>query len=173
MKLLATLNRNPGITPHGRTVTRRAVRAIIQQENALLMIYSPINGDYKFPGGGVKRGETLQAALRREVREESGLQVTDILAGFGRVIEYDRALQPGFDLFRMTSYYYICQVGEGCVPLALDDYESDLEFTPRWVSVTDALAANRAVLTASEQSTHPWTHRETLVLELLEKERPV
>lgn len=171
MKLLASLNRHPGINPHGRTVTRRAVRAIIQRGNTLLMIYSPINGDYKFPGGGVKRGETLQAALRREVREESGQQVTAILAGFGRVIEYDRALQPGFDLFRMTSYYIICQVGEGRVPLALDDYESGLEFSPRWVSITDALATNRAVLATSEKSTHPWTHRETLILELLEKER--
>lgn len=135
------------------------------------MIYSPINGDYKFPGGGVKHGETLQGALRREVREESGLHVTAILAGFGRVIEYDHALQPGFDLFRMISYYYLCRVGEGRVALALDDYETDLEFTPRWISIVDALAANRAVLGTSEKFTHPWTHRETLILELLEKER--
>ena len=42
----------------GRAVIRNAVRAVISKDNQFLMIYSPLNGDYKFPCGGIENGET-------------------------------------------------------------------------------------------------------------------
>ena len=42
---------------------REAVRAIILKGEQVLMVYSPVNGDYKFPGGGVQDGEDHQVAL--------------------------------------------------------------------------------------------------------------
>ncbi len=52
-----------------------AVSALVinAQEQALL-VRSPRRG-WEFPGGQVEEGETLLAALRREIREESGVEI--------------------------------------------------------------------------------------------------
>ena len=53
---------------------RVAIRAIILQGDKILMVKSN-TGDYKFPGGGVEKGETPEETLRREVQEETGQEV--------------------------------------------------------------------------------------------------
>jgi ADP-ribose pyrophosphatase YjhB (NUDIX family) len=58
------------------------------------MIYSPKNGDYKFPGGGIDPGETDHEALTREIREEAGAQICGEIREFGQVIEYGLPLNP-------------------------------------------------------------------------------
>ena len=37
----------------------------------------PVKDHWWFPGGRIRKGETLQEALVREVKEETGLQVTE------------------------------------------------------------------------------------------------
>ena len=61
------------------------------------MIYSPVNGDYKFPGGGIEPNEPHIETLRREIREESGATLTQITGEFGKTIEYANAFDPGFE----------------------------------------------------------------------------
>lgn len=62
-----------------------AVVALIEQDGRLLLArraHAPGKGCWSFPGGFVDRGEQIEEALRREIREETGLTVaTDGLVG--------------------------------------------------------------------------------------------
>ena len=40
--------------------------------------HEPCTGKYALPGGFVKLGETVESACRREVMEETGIEVTEI-----------------------------------------------------------------------------------------------
>ena len=55
-----------------------SVEAIISKGNSLLFLRrqnSPAKGQWWFPGGKIRKGETLGEALYREVKEETGLEV--------------------------------------------------------------------------------------------------
>jgi 8-oxo-dGTP diphosphatase len=170
MELLTVIFRSKEVKTAGRTIRREAVRGIDLRGHELLMIYSPVNGDYKFPGGGVGAGETHAEALAREIREECGAACVCIDHGLGKVIEYDFAEEAEFDTFCMTSYYYFCQVEDSFGVQALDNYERDLGFRPVWVDIDEALVTNRTALQSQTKDFPTWTARETWVLEHIKQQ---
>jgi ADP-ribose pyrophosphatase YjhB (NUDIX family) len=141
-------------------VQRQAVRAVVERDGALLMVRSDA-GDLKFPGGGVESGETLGAALVREVREECGRTVS-AATGVVLVVDERRAAQTTGWVLQMTSIYVACEVGAVEHEPRLDGYEHDLGLRPEWIAAEAAIRANRAVLDAG--CGHPWVARELRVL---------
>ncbi|MCD4751568.1 MAG: NUDIX domain-containing protein [Anaerolineaceae bacterium] len=171
MKLLKEIFHNEDIDIEGKAITRNAVRGIIiDRQQKLLMILSQKVGDYKFPGGGVNSYESYEKALVREVREESGAEIKRIEADFGKVVEYDIPIEQEFDVFKMTSHYYLCQVEKEFGKQKLDQYEEALGFRPCWVSVDEALQTNQALLRDNSQNIPHWIKREIFVLKQIEKE---
>jgi ADP-ribose pyrophosphatase YjhB (NUDIX family) len=67
-----------------------AVSAVIFRDGKVLLVRrarSPGNGFYSLPGGRVEFGESLHAALTREVDEETGLKIDIVgLAGWREVL---------------------------------------------------------------------------------------
>ena len=67
-----------------------AVSAVIFREQRILLVRrarSPGKGFYSLPGGRVEFGETLYAALHREVDEETALRIEIVdLAGWREVV---------------------------------------------------------------------------------------
>jgi 8-oxo-dGTP pyrophosphatase MutT (NUDIX family) len=170
MQILTTIFRDPGLDIHGKTDHRTAVRAVAIRRKKLLMVYSPVNGDYKFPGGGVSKKEKLEYALKREVQEECGMNLTHILQSIGCIIEYAIPMKKNFDVFKMTSNYYLCELDSATFEQRLNPYEKKLGFRPVWVDVDTALQTNVTILRSETNRPPQWTTREVFMLEYL-KER--
>lgn len=85
MNLLRAFYRSDGLNLAGKTISRAAVRAVILDGDQILLVYSPVNHDYKFPGGGVEEDENHVEALSREIREECGLILEKVQGEFGLV----------------------------------------------------------------------------------------
>jgi 8-oxo-dGTP pyrophosphatase MutT (NUDIX family) len=165
MKLLREFFRREGINVQGKTLCREAVRAIVIEKPKILMIYSARNGDYKFPGGGIKSGETHPQALAREMHEECGASISGTLQAFGKIIEYDIPREIEYEVFKMTSFYYWCKVEPVFHEPQLEQYEADLGYQPVWIDLEDVIHNNKSIPASGKNKTSRWLRRETFVLE--------
>jgi 8-oxo-dGTP diphosphatase len=114
-----------------------AVSAAIFRDDKVLLVRrarSPAKGFYSLPGGRVEFGETLHAALHREVAEETRLTI-DIagLAGWREVLP----TPPDGGHYLIMSFAARWKQGEPVLNEELDDYKwlapetlSGLEITP-------------------------------------------
>jgi 8-oxo-dGTP diphosphatase len=79
------------------------VGAVIVMDGKVVLIrrrFEPLKGQWSLPGGAVEVGETLEASVAREIREETGLDV-DV----GPVIEvFDRITM---DDDKRVEYHYV------------------------------------------------------------------
>lgn len=107
---------------------------IVSQERALLVrrATEPLKGEWSVPGGVLELGEKLHDGVRREVLEETGLQVEP-----GPVLEVFDSIfkdQQGRTQYHYVLVDYLCRVvgGEACAGSDVSDV--------KWVA-EDELAA--------------------------------
>ena len=148
------------------TILRKAVRAIIVNGDKILMVISEKTNEYKFPGGGIEKNETIEEALKREVMEEIGYKVIKIKEKVGIITEYSIAMEDINKIFVMVSEYYKVKIDRNQIEQKLDAYEEKLLFKPNWTNIETAWKTNKRIIDNKLDST-PWIKRETRVLELL------
>lgn len=131
-KELFTIDRQD-YAPDAKVASRPSFRAIVCRDEKVLVIHSRKYDYYKFPGGGLEKGETPEEALIREVKEESGYTVIkDSIVPFGKVTVKHKDDFDENGVFIQENYYYFCDVEDEQGDVGLDDYEEEEGFTAEW-----------------------------------------
>jgi 8-oxo-dGTP diphosphatase len=79
-----------------RKIIEVAVGVLLQADGRFLMTTRPEGkvyaGYWEFPGGKIEAGETLEAALRRELQEEIGITIGTVQPWKTQLVDYPHAL---------------------------------------------------------------------------------
>lgn len=107
-----------------------AASAILFRERFVLLVErgtGPNAGRWSLPGGHVETGETAEAAARREVREETGIEAGELRMLDVHTVEVTDSLGVPVARYRIDVFYGWSEVGE---PVASDDARDARFITP-------------------------------------------
>lgn len=131
---------------------RVGVRAIIRK-NGLLAMQQSASGEYKIPGGGMEPGETIEEALMREVREETGLLVIpETMKELGEILEVRRDIFDENTKYIAHSLHYSCEVKDELVETSMTESEIKKGFQLAWADIDTIIATNEALMKEKWQS---------------------
>lgn len=109
---------------------RVSSRAIITDGNKILLSHELNTGVYLIPGGGLESGETLDECCKREIREETGYEIS-----------VGKQLYIFKEYFRNMLYvsnYFLCEItGKG--EQSLTESEINHGVIPEWAEINKAL----------------------------------
>ena len=149
-----------------RLNVRHSARAIIISDAKIAMIHSQENNYYKFPGGGIKHGESKEDALIRETLEETGLHVIpESIEELGYIHRIRKSLKHEDECFIQNNYYYFCEVTDEVSETKYDDGELCERFVP--IFVDPRIAFNENAKICENDAVYGMAYRENLVLQLL------
>lgn len=130
--------------PSLKRFRRPSARGIIIKDGRLAMVHSIQYNYYKFPGGGIKSGESPESALIREVTEETGLTVIpESVREFGSVLRIQLSAYDDQTIFEQENFYYLCDTKDMLQEQSLDDYESEEGFTLEYVLPETVIDVNK------------------------------
>ncbi len=134
MKLLRRITDNEILGQEGlsNAKPRLTARAILRHNGQLAVMYAGKFDLYSLPGGGVEEGETILAALNREIMEETGCNC-DSIQELGYV-EENRAHCD----YTQISYYYIVDTACDSLHPVLTETEVNNQTAVAWHSLDEA-----------------------------------
>ena len=115
------------------------VAAIIQRDGAYFATqrgYGEFEGMWEFPGGKIEPGESREIALKREIQEELGVDIT--IENLLCTTEYD------YPSFHLTMHCYLCSIASG--EIELREHKSALWLTSDRLKDVAWLPADKDVI---------------------------
>jgi mutator protein MutT len=89
---------------------RIVVAAIIKNGNKLLLTKEVLENQREFwifPGGGVNFGETLEEAMKREIKEELGMEIK-----VEKLLDFKEAIFPKYNYHTVIFFFLAKPLGE-------------------------------------------------------------
>lgn len=111
-----------------------AYGVVIRDDQVLL---SPQFHGYDLPGGGVDLGETLEEAVIREVKEETGIIVTNPKILHATTSFFKQNHKDG-SVVESIMMYYLCEMTGGELSIdGFDEHEKAYAQMPEWYPISD------------------------------------
>jgi ADP-ribose pyrophosphatase YjhB (NUDIX family) len=86
---------------------------IVQGENEVLLVRHSYVRGWHFPGGGVERDENLEQALRRELFEESGIEIRGKPRLHGIFSNFARSTGDHIAVYVVPAWTRVCEPASG------------------------------------------------------------
>lgn len=169
MRLLRSTRHPEANLPEQTCFERIATRAIVLKEDKILLLYTARYDDYTLPGGGVDASENLIEGFKRELLEETGANNIRNIKAFGLYEEFRPWYKPNFDVMKMQSYCYTCEIDEQLGETCLEDYEIKNGMKVVWLAIFDAIKHNERIIAESDKKGMS-VERELFLLKLIQKE---
>lgn len=115
----------------------RVKALIVNEKDELLIVHN--NYTYQFPGGHWRDHESLEESLKREIKEETGIDST-LENGPFMVIEeyYDNYLDTGKTRCNKMYYYIVhCNDGPKVEEMSLSELERETDFNLFYIPIKD------------------------------------
>lgn len=115
------------------------VAAIIHRDGTYFATqrgYGEFEGMWEFPGGKIEPGESPEVALKREIQEELGVDIT--IEKLLCTTEYD------YPSFHLIMHCYLCDIETG--EIELKEHKSALWLTTETLNKVEWLPADKDVI---------------------------
>lgn len=113
---------------------RPAAYGIVEHDGKLLLVNTKSTGKWFFPGGAIEQGEFSRDALKREIHEETGIEVE--ISELFKVHESFFYYDPWEKGFQNISLIYLCQPKTFEVSDAFNEERDEAE-KAQWISMGD------------------------------------
>ena len=146
---------------------RPSVRGIIRKDDKIALVHHGKSDYYRIPGGGIEPGKSLEEALVREVKEETGLVVIpESIKELGKVLRLSACSHTENMIFEQENYYYVCEAEDEVEAPELDTHEIEEQYSLVFTTLEEAVHRNRHHDHGADNGAAS-IERETRVLELL------
>ena len=98
--------------------------------------YGEFEGLWEFPGGKIEPGESREDALKREIEEELGIDIT--IDKFLCTTDYD------YPSFHLTMHCYLCSIEAG--EIVLREHKSAHWLRPKELGCVEWLPADKDII---------------------------